>query len=150
MPSHQGEIAFPGGKVQPESDATLRDAALREAQEEIGLRPDVVEVVAELESLATVASEFSITPFVGLIAGRAAAERPALVANPAEVVSIIEVSISELLDDEVYREEWWFFGELDRPMHFYELHGETVWGATARILTDFLAHLTEWRAHQPT
>jgi len=138
MPSHRGEIAFPGGKVQPESDATLRDAALREAEEEIGLRPTDVDIVAELPALATVASQFSITPFVGLVT-----HVPALVANPAEVVSIIEVPIAELLHDEVFREERWFFGEMDRPMYFYELHGETVWGATARILTDLLTALTE-------
>jgi 8-oxo-dGTP pyrophosphatase MutT (NUDIX family) len=140
MPSHQGEISFPGGKLHPDHDATLRDAALREAEEEIGLRPDDVEVVAELDSLATVASRFAITPFVGLIDCR-----PPLVANPAEVVAVIDVPVSELLDDAVFREEVWWFEAADRPMFFYELPGETVWGATARILTDFLAHLTQWR-----
>jgi len=140
MPSHQGEISFPGGKLHPDHDATLRDAALREAEEEIGLRPDDVDVVAELDSLATVASRFAITPFVGLIDCR-----PPLVANPAEVVAVIDVPISELLDDAVFREEVWWFEAADRPMFFYELPGETVWGATARILTDFLVHLTQWR-----
>lgn len=136
MSSHQGEIAFPGGKLH-EDDASLQEAALREAEEEIGLRPADVDVVAELDSLATVASRFKITPFVGLLA-----TRPALVANPAEVESVLDVALSELLSDAVFREEWWMFDGSERPMYFYELPGETVWGATARILTDFLAHLT--------
>jgi len=137
MPSHQGEIAFPGGKLQSDLDASLQAAALREAEEEIGLRPDAVDIVAELDSLATVASRFAITPFVGIVEGT-----PPLVANPAEVVDIIEVPISELLSGEVFRAEWWTFEGAERPMYFYELVGETVWGATARILTDFLTHLT--------
>src|SRR6478735_8536342 len=65
MPTHRGEIAFPGGK-RDTGDPTLLAAALREAHEEIGLRPETVEVVAELDSLNTVASQFTITPFVGV------------------------------------------------------------------------------------
>jgi 8-oxo-dGTP pyrophosphatase MutT (NUDIX family) len=144
MPSHQGEIAFPGGKLEPAVDGSLRDAALREAQEEVGLDPALVEIVAELDSLTTVAGRFMLTPFVGLLAAR-----PELVPNPGEVVSVFDVGISELLDDAVYREERWDIptefgpdGGTDRSIHFYELFGETVWGATARILTGFLEHLT--------
>lgn len=144
MPSHRGEIAFPGGKLDPSVDADLRAAALREAHEEVGLDPTTVEVVAELESLATVAGAFVLTPFVGLVPGR-----PDLTRDPTEVVSVFDVTISELLDDATFREERWDVPEAmgpgagpDRPIHFYELPGETVWGATARILTDFLARLT--------
>jgi 8-oxo-dGTP pyrophosphatase MutT (NUDIX family) len=147
MPSHQGEIAFPGGKHQPGVDESLRHAALREAHEEIGLAPSDVEVVAELDSLGTIATRFTITPFVGLLAGR-----PALEPHPYEVVDVFDVALSELLDPEAYVQERWdmvFPGDsgeqLDRAIHFYLLPGETVWGATARILTAFLAHLTAAR-----
>lgn len=136
MPSHRGEIAFPGGKLHPGSDDSLAAAALREAEEEIGLRPADVEILGELATLATAVSRFSITPYVGVIA-----RRPALVANPAEVTAVLDVPVSELLDDAVFREERWHFDDADRPMYFYELEGETVWGATARILTDFLTLL---------
>lgn len=143
MPSHQGEIAFPGGKHQPDVDESLLRAALREAQEEIGLEPSRVEVAAELDSLGTVASRFTITPFVGLLD-----ERPALRRNPYEVVSVFEVPIAELLDPDSYRAERWDLhvpgsvAEPERLIQFFLLPGETVWGATARILAGFLTHLT--------
>jgi 8-oxo-dGTP pyrophosphatase MutT (NUDIX family) len=147
MPSHQGEIAFPGGKVEEGVDTDLPAAALREAHEEIGLDPGLVEVVAELDSLTTVAGRFVLTPIVGLIDGR-----PALRPDPTEVVAVFDVAISELLDDLAYREERWDLpGALgpeagyDRAIHFFELPGETVWGATARILVSFLEHLTASR-----
>lgn len=147
MPSHQGEIAFPGGKLEEGVDRTLRDAALREAEEEIGLDPSGVEVVAELASMTTVAGRFVLTPFVGLLAAR-----PRLDPDYTEVVSVFDVAISDLLDESAYREERWDIPQEmgpgtgpDRPIHFFELPGETVWGATARILVDFLEHLTAAR-----
>lgn len=142
MPSHRGEIAFPGGKLETDQDASLRAAALREAHEEIGLDPAGVEIVAELETMTTVAGRFTLTPFVGLLA-----TPPVLHPDPIEVVRVLEVPISELLD--VYREERWDVpAEMgagagpDRPIHFFELADETVWGATARILARLLTHLT--------
>jgi 8-oxo-dGTP pyrophosphatase MutT (NUDIX family) len=135
MPTHQGEISFPGGGLRPGVDATPRDAALREADEEVGLPPEAVDVVAELDTLATVGSRFTIAPFVGIIDSL-----PQLVPNPREVVKILEVPLSGLLDDEAFHEEYW--GSPDRAISFFELPGETVWGATARVLVAFLAHLT--------
>jgi 8-oxo-dGTP pyrophosphatase MutT (NUDIX family) len=140
MPSHRGEIAFPGGKFEAGVDRDLRAAALREAHEEVGLAPDDVEVVARLDGIGTVASRFTITPFVGFLAGL-----PVLKPNPREVVRTLEVRLSELLDPDAYREERWDTQTADFGVHFYELEDETVWGATARILTSFLAHLVAGR-----
>lgn len=139
MPNHPGQIAFPGGKFDPAFDATPQDAALREAQEEIGLDPSKVEIVGALHPLGTVLGQFSIEPFVGVVEGR-----PHLVPHEWEVASVFDVPLSELLSDAVFREEWWTWDASghERSMQFYELIGETVWGATARILTGFLAHLT--------
>ena len=102
MPSHQGEIAFPGGKLEPEVDGDLRDAALREAYEEVGLDPEQVDVVAELDTIGMPRSRFSLAPFVGVLDGR-----PLLVPDPTEVVDAFDVSVGDLLDDECFREERW-------------------------------------------
>ncbi len=136
MSSHRGEIAFPGGKFDAGVDSDLRATALREAHEEIGLDPDLVEVVARLDGIGTVATRFTITPFVGFLNGR-----PALTPSPSEVVRIMEVPLSELLDPDIYREERWDTHTDNFDVHFYDLDDETVWGATARILTTFLAYL---------
>jgi 8-oxo-dGTP pyrophosphatase MutT (NUDIX family) len=142
MPSHQGEIAFPGGTVQPGVDPTSLAAALREAREEVGLDPAAVEVAAALDPLGTVGSRFVIHPYVGLVEGV-----PQLRADPFEVERVFDVPLSELLDPATYREERWTLPPGDwRPFReltvaFFELEGETVWGATARILRGFLARL---------
>ncbi|HUI47326.1 MAG TPA: CoA pyrophosphatase [Acidimicrobiia bacterium] len=136
MPSHSGEIAFPGGKFEPGVDADLQATALRESHEEVGLSPGEVEVVARLDGIATFATRFTISPFVGFLAAR-----PVLVPSPREVVRILEVPLSGLLDPDAYREERWDTRGTDFSVHFYDLEDETVWGATARILTSFLAHL---------
>jgi 8-oxo-dGTP pyrophosphatase MutT (NUDIX family) len=136
MPSHQGEIAFPGGKRDPRIDADLRATALREANEEIGLDPGEVEIVAELDGIGTVASRFVITPFVGVLSAR-----PTVRADPREVEKVFDVALIELLAAGVHHAERWETptGEID--VHFFELADETVWGATARILYGFLHHL---------
>jgi len=136
MSNHKGEIAFPGGKFDPALDTDLRAAALREAHEEIGLDPQVVEVVARLTGVATAASRFTITPFVGFLT-----TQPFHTPNPAEVVRVLEVPISDLLDETVYHEERWDGFQRDMSVYFFDLPDETVWGATARILTDLLTRL---------
>jgi 8-oxo-dGTP pyrophosphatase MutT (NUDIX family) len=136
MPSHRGDIAFPGGKRQPDLDASLLDAALREAEEEIGLSPAAVEVVAELDTISTVTSRFLVAPFVGVLA-----DPPELRPDPREVERVFDVPLSELMADGVHRVEHWGTGVLTRDVHIFELEDETVWGLTARILAGFLTLL---------
>ena len=152
MPSHQGDIAFPGGKVDAVLDADLVGTALREAHEEIGLPPAAVEIVGELDSLLIARSGFWLTPFVGVVKGR-----PVLVPDAREVAGIFEVPVSALLAPGVYRQERWEFTDPTpgydpdsgpqqlRTVEFFELPDETVWGATARILARFLERLTAIR-----
>jgi 8-oxo-dGTP pyrophosphatase MutT (NUDIX family) len=135
LPSHRGEVSFPGGKAHDGED--LRSAALREAQEELDLRPDAIEVVGELDHLTTVASRFVLAPFAGLLAGR-----PALTPNPREVDRAFDVTLAELMEDDVFHEERWEILGEERPVFFFDLVGDTVWGATARILHQLLALLT--------
>ncbi len=135
-PSHKGEISFPGGN-RSSNDLNLRETALREAHEEVGINPGTVEVLAELPTIGTVKGAFAITPFVGFIA-----ERPALVADPREVEEVFTVALSELLHPETWHSERWDLWGEEFDMSFYLLGNETVWGATARILTGLLDALT--------
>lgn len=130
--SHSHQVAFPGGRLEPGEMAV--DAALREAWEEVGLDPAGVEIVGRLGRLATVSNPMgSIHPFVGVLGGR-----PALTPNPDEVERVFDIAIAELMEDGCFREEIWGVGEVERPIHFFELGGETIWGATARMLYELL------------
>lgn len=130
--SHAGQVSFPGGRLDP--GETPVAAALREAHEETALEPDAVEVIGELDHLRTIVSNSFIVPVVGVLSGR----QP-LTPNPAEVDRIFDVSMSELLSDGVYREERWGIPNIDRAVSFFEVEGETVWGATGTMLKNFLA-----------
>ncbi len=135
--SHQGEVSFPGGR-QDASDADLWATGLREAHEEIALDPTSVERLGELDHLATVTSRSFIVPYVGALPGR-----PQLTANPAEVSAILHVPVAELLDPANFREERWTFpGGWERPIFFFELVGDTVWGATGAMLRQLLGLVT--------
>ena len=129
--SHAGQVSFPGGRMDPGEDAIA--AALREAHEETALDPDSVEIIGELDHLRTIVSNSFIVPIVGVLPGRQAL-RP----NPAEVDRIFDVSTADLLSDGVYREERWGVGDVDRAISFFEVEGETVWGATGTMLRNFL------------
>ena len=139
--SHRGEVSFPGGGQEVGED--LRATALRESYEEVGLDPASVEIVGELDHLETITSRSFITPFVGVLPGR-----PTLVPNPNEVERILYVRLADLLAPDVFREERWGLPPLDRPIYFFEIVGDTVWGATAFMLRNFLALVTgtDWRS----
>ena len=133
--SHRGEVSFPGGGQEPGED--LRATALREAWEETGLDPTSVEIVGELHHLQTVTSRSYIVPYVGVLPGR-----PELTANPAEVERILFVPLRELLDDESYHEEHWGLVPLERTISFFDVEGDTIWGATGWMLRDLLSRIT--------
>jgi 8-oxo-dGTP pyrophosphatase MutT (NUDIX family) len=134
--SHQGEVSFPGGRI--EAGETPADGALREAKEEIDLDPSSVELLGELDHLGTVTSGSFIVPLVGALPAR-----PATSPNPAEVDAVLHVPLAELLDPAIYREELWVFPDrLERKIFFFELVGDTLWGATAAMLRQLLGIVT--------
>jgi 8-oxo-dGTP pyrophosphatase MutT (NUDIX family) len=134
--SHSGEVSFPGGRQDDGEE--LWDTALREAHEEIGLDPSGIEVLGELDHLATITSRSFIVPFVAALPGR-----PTTTANPAEVSAVLHVPVAELLDPAIFREERWTFPWAeDRPIFFFELVGDTVWGATGAMLRQLLGLAT--------
>lgn len=133
--AHKGEVSFPGGRREPGEGPV--ETALREAEEETALVPADVEVVGELDPLATFSSGSLIVPVVGRLD-----RRPALVAQEDEVEAILHVPISELLHEDTYRQELWRFPQGYHPLHFFEVPGDTIWGATARILHQLLLLVT--------
>jgi len=129
---HRGQISFPGGIVDPE-DPSAEAAALREAEEEIGLPRAAVEVLGALDDTETVATRFVITPFVGLVHGPVGL-RP----DGREIDKVIEVPVAALLAPESFRVEQWERDGVRRAVYFFDHGGETIWGATAGILKQYL------------
>ena len=141
--THRGEVSFPGGRADP--GETMVQAALREANEEVFLDPALVEPLGELDHLTTVTRRAYIVPVVGLLDGR-----PDLGRNPDEVDAVLHVPLRELMSPEVFHEERWGQGELSRPVYFFDLVGDTVWGATAALLRQLLALITGTDPGGPT
>lgn len=130
--NHRGEISFPGGRLDPGESPV--DAAIREAWEEVRLPTDLVQVAAQLEPLSTVVSKSLIVPLVTTLP-----HKPELVPHDAEVDRILWVPLVELARLDTFREERWGTPPLDRPMYFFDLDDETIWGATGRMLFELLS-----------
>jgi len=128
---HKGEISFPGGVVD-EEDKELINTALREADEEIGLKESDVQVVGILDDIVTV-TEFIVTPIVGLFSY----PYPFKVSE-AEIAELIEVPVASLLDEDCYSETEIFRGGRNEAVYAYRYGKHIIWGATARILKQFL------------
>ena len=128
---HKGQISLPGGAVEP-GESPL-DAALRETCEEIGVRAEDVTVLGALDDEETVVSGFLLTPFVGSV------PYPyPLRASPAEVQRVLEVPVRTLLDPRNVRAEEWTHDGEQRTVLFFTAGKDVVWGATARVIMQFL------------
>lgn len=134
LSAHAGQISFPGGKIDP-GDEDARNAALREAREEVGLQSHHVEVIGQLDSYQT-GTGFHIHPILGIVSGEAEFQR-----NENEVSEYFEVPLRHLMTidnfekhDRVWR---------GRPRKFYAISYETrfIWGATAGILRNLFERL---------
>lgn len=132
VPTHKGQISFPGGGFE-EADGDLLTTALRETQEEIGLRPEDVEIVGTLDDTVTVTSRHVVRPFVGFI------PHPyPFRLDPFEIERLIHLPMSALLCGAPFREEMWEREGRPVTVFFYDHDGDTVWGLTARILKQFI------------
>jgi 8-oxo-dGTP pyrophosphatase MutT (NUDIX family) len=129
--THKGQISFPGGMVE-KTDADAEHAALREAEEELGLPPSSVTVVGLLDDHAT-PSGFIITPVVGVVRGT-----PLLVPNPREVAEVLRVPLAFFADTtNVRREQREFLGRM-HDVWFYDTGTHVIWGATAAMIRSLL------------
>jgi 8-oxo-dGTP pyrophosphatase MutT (NUDIX family) len=133
MRRHAGEISFPGGR-QDEGDPDLQSTAVREANEEIGLPPDAVEILGALQPTPTIATGYSVYPFVGLIEpGRE------WTLSAREVAEVLELSLSALVAG--YGRRRLVRRGLPIRTDTYVVGDQLIWGATARILADLVERL---------
>ena len=135
---HKGEISFPGGVVD-EEDLELINTALREAYEEIGLKESDVQIIGVLDDIVTI-TEFIVTPIVGLFPY----PYPFKVSE-AEIAELIEVPLASLLDEDCFSEREIFRGGRNEGVYAYQYGKHIIWGATARILKQFLDLITSSR-----
>jgi len=137
LDDHPGQMSFPGGGREP-GDADLEATARREADEEIGLARDEAVIVGRLDDLETI-TEYAVRPFVVTIPDRT------YTPCDQEVAEVAVLSLAALTDRDNYESE-----HRDHPtrgpvrLHFFHVDGHTVWGATARMLVQFLELATDW------
>jgi 8-oxo-dGTP pyrophosphatase MutT (NUDIX family) len=127
---HKGEISFPGGTYEAR-DKTLLDTALRESAEEINLNPDDVEVLGELNNVSSVKTNYAITPFLAFIPWPYDFK-----VDGHETEEIFEAPIATLMNIGRSRQE--LRGSEKVTVYQYDYQGRIIWGATARILAEFL------------
>jgi 8-oxo-dGTP pyrophosphatase MutT (NUDIX family) len=137
---HKGQICFPGG-AREEGDSDLLHTALRETCEEVGVRPEDVEPIGQLDDIVTWGSNFVISPYVGVLFG--SVPYPFDHARH-EVEEVLEVPLEHLLDSGNVVREVRRVGEHDVEMQSYRFGDQVIWGATARILKQLLDFLAKW------
>jgi 8-oxo-dGTP pyrophosphatase MutT (NUDIX family) len=132
LKNHKGQISFPGGAYE-EKDRILLNTALRECAEEIGLADEGIEILGELDDMLTTTSGYIISPFVAVIPWPCS-----LRIHQKEVEELVEVPISALLDENCVRQDTDVIDGQPVNAYFYNYQGKIIWGATARILHQFL------------
>ena len=135
---HKGQISFPGGAHEPE-DRDLVATALREANEELGIDPEMVQVLGVMPDFYARVSNFIITPVVGRLKPEADAARLLFQPNANEVAEVIEVPLRVLRDPSIHHTEQRTHNNVTYRLHFYDYDGYEIWGATGRIIHEFLA-----------
>jgi len=139
LAKHGGQVSFPGGRIDPE-DASPEAAALREAREEIGLDPALVEIAGRLPDYVT-GTGYRITPILGLLPTDRGLDQLGLVLSPDEVDSVFELKLPVLLNPDAPQRMTRFFRGRDRFYWEYPHPEHHIWGATAAILVGLSARL---------
>ena len=135
---HSGQIGLPGGKVE-EHDIDRIDTALRETEEEIGVKADDVKVLGKLTELYVQASHYNVMPVVGYLP-----YRPEYIPDPEEVSRVIDGEVGDLISSEKRKVKELLIRDKYKIMApYFDIKNEIVWGATAMILNEFSAILKE-------
>ncbi|MCY4388298.1 MAG: CoA pyrophosphatase [Desulfurellaceae bacterium] len=132
MPTHKGDVSFPGGRAD-KKDASLLHTALRESEEELGLYPSDVQQIGPLDDLRTMASNYVVTPYVGVIPYPYDFQP-----NAWEVAEIFSVPFTFLADRGNLNAETWLYDGATIPVQTYRYQGYKIWGATQRIIENVL------------
>jgi 8-oxo-dGTP pyrophosphatase MutT (NUDIX family) len=134
LANHRGQISFPGGSL--DNGETVEVAALREAEEELGIQPGDPEILGRLSPLYIPHSGFCVYPVVAYMA-----QRPHFTANPDEVAEVIEIPLAHLLSPATCFQETWELRGAPVRVPFFAVGPHKVWGATAMMLSELLAVL---------
>lgn len=137
LPSHAGQISFPGGRQDPD-DPSLLDTALREAQEELGVSPQGLELLATLRTIFVPPSNFLVHPFVVF-----SPDRPEFVPSAGEVEEVLEVPLSHLLEPANLFTELRDVRGGRFHVPYFRFGPHKIWGATAAILDDLVSRLEQ-------
>lgn len=134
---HGGQISFPGGGL--EQNETFVEAALREANEEIGLAENEVEILGQLTSLYISHSENLVEPIVGFIG-----DHCKFIADPGEVAEVFKVSLNELIDQNNIVREQWNLHNRYFEVPYWKIHHVPLWGATAMMMSELVEIYREY------
>ncbi|MCK5029575.1 MAG: CoA pyrophosphatase [Bacteroidales bacterium] len=129
---HSGQISFPGGKFE-KNDKNIIETALRESHEEIGINPEMVNIIGQLTPLYIPISNFIVYPVIGMYEGT-----PTFKTDPNEVAKIIEIKLQDLLNSDNCTSKEFKYGDLSFVAPIYSPNKLTIWGATAMMLSEFL------------
>lgn len=135
---HKGQISLPGGSRDAE-DPDMVYTALRETQEELGLDPEAVDVIATLRDVYVPVSSFVITPVVARLREEAVDAGVTFKPSAEEVAEVIEVPLTALRDGAIHRTELRTVNGINHHIHYYTYGPYVIWGATGRIIYEFLA-----------
>lgn len=131
---HSGQIAFPGGRYE-DTDIDYRFTALREVEEEIGIKADSIEILGQLSDLYVPPSNFLMKIFVGYTK-----ERPEYIIDTREVKEVLEFALDDFRKEEIVKIKDFKAHNIDKIIKapYYDINGAIIWGATAMVLTELL------------
>jgi 8-oxo-dGTP pyrophosphatase MutT (NUDIX family) len=129
LSAHAGQISFPGGRME-DIDASVEDAALRETEEEVGLRRQHIELVGQLDLYVT-RTGFEVTPVVGIVTPPFAIKP-----DPFEVAEVFEVPLSFIIDPKNHQKQSRLYKGIERKFYVLPYEDRYIWGATAGMLVN--------------